>query len=378
MMITNEHPRARVIMDPSEIKGKILPETVRLDNDAAVGDMLITDKALADEVRDGKRDLSPGYFADIIEESGIFNDEPYEAVQKKVLYDHLAVVKKGRCARPVCGILDSIDPDPETELMEEIPDIPDIPKSALTDSIEKDLGKLHQVAAGLSEKNRELVGSFVESINSLLLIIHRMNGILNGLPEDKRNAMRRMVKSVTKSMAAISDTAGDEAVQSPPRSTNDSHSSVIDEDKKKETQETMAESIVVDGVEYTPEIVKKLVVDSAALSEVQKKTTETKELLDAKEAKLVETDTSLKTSEAKAAALQAQIDAIEQERRAPLIKQIVDAMPALKEEDLKTWDMKRLTDTAASIPEADKLRMKAGAKPSKSIVDDAYAKVSEK
>ena len=378
MMITNEHPRARVIMDPSEIKGKILPETVRLDNDAAVGDMLITDKALADEVRDGKRDLSPGYFADIIEESGIFNDEPYEAVQKKVLYDHLAVVKKGRCARPVCGILDSIDPDPETELMEEIPDIPDIPKSALTDSIEKDLGKLHQVAAGLSEKNRELVGSFVESINSLLLIIHRMNGILNGLPEDKRDAMRRIVKSVTKSMAAISDAAGDEAVQPPPRSTNDSHSSIVDEIKEKETQETMAESIVVDGVEYTPEIVKKLVVDSAALSEVQKKTTETKELLDAKEAKLVETDTSLKTSEAKAAALQAQIDAIEQERRAPLIKQIVDAMPALKEEDLKTWDMKRLTDTAASIPEADKLRMKAGAKPSKSIVDDAYAKVSEK
>ena len=375
MMITNEHPRARVIMDPSEIKGKILPETVRLDNDVAVGDMLITDKALADEVRDGKRDLSPGYFADIIEESGIFNDEPYEAVQKKVLYDHLAVVKKGRCARPVCGILDSINSDSETELMEEIPDIPE---SALTDSIEKDLGKLHQVAAGLSENNRGLVGSFVESINSLLLIIHRMNGILNGLPEDKRNAMRRMVKSVTKSMAAISDTAGDEAVQSPPRSTNDSHSSVIDEDKKKETQETMAESIVVDGVGYTPEMVKKLVADSAALSEVQKKTTETKELLDAKEAKLVETDTSLKASEAKAAALQAQIDTIEQERRAPLIKQIVDAMPALKEEDLKTWDMKRLTDTAASIPEADRLRMKTGSRSSKSIVDDAYAKVSEK
>lgn len=379
MMITNEHPRARVIMDPSEIKGRILPETVRLDNDTAVGDMLITDKALADEVRDGKRDLSPGYYADVIEESGIFNDEPYEAVQKKVLYDHLAVVKKGRCARPVCGILDSINSNSEIELMERIPDtpdIPDMPKSALTDSIEKDLGKLHQVAAGLSEKNRELVGRFVESINNLLLTIHRMNWILNEVPEDKRDAMKLIVKSVTKSMAAMSDAVGDGATQSKP--TNDSHSSSIDEDKKKETQD-MTESIVVDGVGYTPEMVKKLVADSAALLEAQKKTTEeSKSLLDAKEAKLVETDTALKASEVKIAALQAQIDAIEQERRAPLIKQIVDAMPVLKEEDLKTWDMKRLTDTAASIPEADKLRMKAGAKPSKSIVDDAYAKVGEK
>jgi hypothetical protein len=376
MMITNEHPQARVITDPSEIKGRILPETVRLDNNAAMGDMLITDKALADEVRDGKRDLSPGYFADVIDEPGLFNDEPYEAVQKKVLYDHLAVVKKGRCARPLCGILDSAETDSETELTEEVPDIREIPKSALTDSIEKDLGKLHQVAAGLPEKNRELVGRFVESINNLLLTIHRMNWILNEVPEDKREAMKYIVKSVTKSMAAISDAAGDGTTQ--PKSTNDSHSSSIDEDKEKETQETMAESIVVDGVGYTPEMVKKLVADSAALLEAQKKTTEAKELLDAKEAELGEKGTALKASEARTAALQVQIDAIEQERRAPLIKQIVDAMPMLKEDDLKAWDMKRLTDTAAGIPEADKLRMKTGTKPSKSIVDDAYAKVSEK
>ena len=108
MMITDEHPRSRVIMDVLEIKGRVLPETVKLNNNVATGDLLITDKILAEEIRNGKRDLSPGYYADIIEEPGTFNDEPYEAVQKKVLYDHLAVVKLGRCSRPKCGILDSI------------------------------------------------------------------------------------------------------------------------------------------------------------------------------------------------------------------------------------------------------------------------------
>ncbi|HYN44867.1 MAG TPA: hypothetical protein VER35_02610 [Candidatus Limnocylindrales bacterium] len=32
MMITDEHPRSRVIMDVSEIKGRVLPETVKLIN----------------------------------------------------------------------------------------------------------------------------------------------------------------------------------------------------------------------------------------------------------------------------------------------------------------------------------------------------------
>ncbi len=183
MMITDEHPRSRVIMDVSEIKGRVLPETVTLNNNVATGDLLITDKALADEIQNGKRDLSPGYYADIIEEPGTFNDEPYEVVQKKVLYDHLAVVKLGRCSRPRCGILDS------------------------------------------------------------------MQGALGE--------------------------------QAPP--TINSNSSITDEKKIKETQETMAESIVIDGVGYTPEMVKKLIADSAALLEAQKTATETRKLLDAKE-----------------------------------------------------------------------------------------------
>jgi hypothetical protein len=275
MMITDEHPRSRVIMDVSEIKGRVLPETVKLNNNVAAGDLLITDKVLADEIREGKRDLSPGYYADIIEEPGTFNDEPYEAVQKKVLYDHLAVVKLGRCSRPKCGILDS------------------------------------------------------------------MQGAL-----------------------------GEQTINS--------NSSIIDEKKIKETQKTMAESIVVDGVGYTPEMVKKLLADSAALLEAQKTATETRKLLDAKEVAFADQGKTLAAGEARIATLQAQIDAVEQERRAPLIKQITDAMPALKIEDLKSWDFKRLTDTAASVLDAEKLKMKAGEKPSKSIIDDAYAKVGEK
>ncbi|MCE8428867.1 MAG: DUF2213 domain-containing protein [Candidatus Methanoperedens sp.] len=375
MMITDEHPRSRVIMDVLEIKGRVLPETVTLNNNVATGDLLITDKVLADEIRKGKRDLSPGYYADIIEEPGTFNDEPYQAVQKKVLYDHLAVVKAGRCSRPKCGIMDSAVPDnPDTNMRELVT----IPKE-IADGIEKDLGKLHEAAAGLSPKDRELVGRFVEGINGLLLMIHRMNSLMQEMPKEKHAGMAKIIRSLTKSMVTAQ---GAEEEQQPPVNNSaaptDSNSSIVDDQKIKETQETMAESIVIDGVGYTPEMVKKLLADSAALLEAQKTATETRKLLDAKEVAFADQGKTLAASEARIATLQVQIDAVEQERRAPLIKQITDAMPALKIEDLKTWDFKRLTDTASSVLDAEKLKMKDGAKPSKSIIDDAYAKVGEK
>jgi len=375
MMITDEHPRSRVIMDVSEIKGRVLPETVRLNNNVATGDLLITDKVLADEIRKGKRDLSPGYYADIIEEPGTFNNEPYQAVQKKVLYDHLAVVKVGRCSRPRCGILDSVVCDnPETNMKEPVT----IPKE-IADGIEKDMEKLHEVAAGLQPKDRELVGRFVEGINGLLLMIHRINSLMQEMPKEKHAGMAKIIRSITKSMVTAQEAVEE---QQPPANNSaaptDLNSSICDEKNIKETQETMAESIVVDGVGYTPEMVKNLIADSAALLEAQKTAMEIRKLLDVKEVAFADQGKTLEASEARIATMQAQIDAVEQERRAPLIKQITDAMSALKIDDLKSWDFKRLTDTAASVLDAEKLKMKAGEKPSKSIIDDAYAKVGEK
>jgi hypothetical protein len=125
-------------------------------------------------------------------------------------------------------------------------------------------------------------------------------------------------------------------------------------------------------------MVKKLVADSASLTEAQKLANETKKLIDAKETAFIDQGKALEASEARIVTMQATIDTAEQEKRAPLIKQIMDATPTLKTEDFKEWDFKRLTDTAASTLEAARLKAKTDGKQVKSIIDDAYAKVSEK
>ncbi len=475
MMVTDEHPRSRVIIDVSEIKGRVLPETVRLRNDVATGDLLITDKALADKVRKGKRDLSPGYFADIIEEPGTFNDEPYEAAQKNVLYDHLAVVKLGRCPRPKCGIVDSADCDLQEGDLEMVTQIQDeatlashmAAYKAMMTSMEEMLKQAPAATRSqmvtLLNKMKSLMGMIMAlgdsdgakspqfnynpdkgRLSSMMGMMAEMERMMSELPEDLKKKMLEIHDKIKSTMAAMDseqadvqdaplvdeagkllpavkatmpaeavqlyektyatvkagackDKTGFEAFSCPikaawaavksqfvkgadgkwAKKTADSSSSIIDEEKAKETKETMAESIVVDGVGYTPEMVKKLVADSAALSEAQKLAAETRKLLDAKEAAFAEQGKALAASEANAAAQQAQIDSMEQERRTPVIKKITDAMPALKAEDLKAWDMKRLTETVDGFETAAKLKQKNDASSGKSpraIIDEAYAR----
>ncbi len=433
MMVCDDHPPARLITNASEIKGRVLPESVTLKSGAvARGHLLVTDKVLADKIRKGKRDLSPGYIVELIDEKGEFNGEAYQAVQRNIVNDHIAVVDRGRCSRPRCGILDSEDSvigddtlDDEANALELnklvsdsqglLSNISGTAKditsgvlvkmleavegfrkgaSASTDSadnsladskaqingVERQLGKMQQMALSLNPTQREQVGRFVEAMNSLLLITHRIHAILSEIPKEKHDAMSQLMKQLTKSMGQMMDEADAAIIKN--------MSSSSENDGVKNSEDKMTESIVVDGVTHTPETIRKLLADSAALIQVQKLATETKAQLDAAIAEVTSLKKDMKTQlDAKTAevtGLKTQIDTIEKERRDPLVKQITDAMPMLKAEDLAVWDYKRLVDIANLISqdrgdlEAVKLRMKndsSGTKGGKSVVDDAYAKV---
>lgn len=57
----------------------------------------ITDAAAVKAVRDGKRELSVGYSAEIVWQDGVAPDgTPYQAVQKNIVANHIAIVSAGR------------------------------------------------------------------------------------------------------------------------------------------------------------------------------------------------------------------------------------------------------------------------------------------
>jgi hypothetical protein len=103
--VTDDHPD--VVLDSSNTakyqKGSV-SEAIRRDGDALAASMLITDGVLAGKMRAGKCGLSCGYEVDLEKTSGthpVYGR--YDAVQRNIRGNHVAVVSAGR-AGPVARV----------------------------------------------------------------------------------------------------------------------------------------------------------------------------------------------------------------------------------------------------------------------------------
>lgn len=101
--LTNSHPNSidnphGVTRDNAKkLQVGFTGSDVRFDGHAVSIDMTITDGQTIDQIREGKRALSCGYRADLEMVSGnAFGQNPYNAVQKNIRGNHIAIVEKGR------------------------------------------------------------------------------------------------------------------------------------------------------------------------------------------------------------------------------------------------------------------------------------------
>lgn len=114
------------VTDSKDIRGKISNVRFCDQINGVLGDAHFfkarCDKTYLDGVRSGKyKDVSVAYFCEDIFTPGKFGDEPYDFVQQKFMFGHVAAgVPEGRCPSPFCGMsVDSLlkphkDPE-ETE-----------------------------------------------------------------------------------------------------------------------------------------------------------------------------------------------------------------------------------------------------------------------
>lgn len=109
--VTLEHPP--VMLDPTNVKQYTrghATERVEVNRDLVETDLIVEDSAAIDAiVRDGKRELSCGYSSKLVEETGIFNGAEYDHRQKDIVYNHVAIVQRGRAGPEVRLRLDSAD-----------------------------------------------------------------------------------------------------------------------------------------------------------------------------------------------------------------------------------------------------------------------------
>jgi len=95
--ITRDHPPAGIVTDRAEVLGFLKDPT--FENDELKGILNIADKDLAADVKDGKlTGLSIGFFCDLDRTEGTVGDAKYDAIQKAIFLNHVAVVDAGRCS----------------------------------------------------------------------------------------------------------------------------------------------------------------------------------------------------------------------------------------------------------------------------------------
>lgn len=95
-------------------KGHVL-ENIRQDGDKVACSVIISDAEAIEAVEKGLREVSCGYHADIFDEAGIYQGQPYDVVQRNIRYNHLAATERGRAGPEIRIRLDAADAVMEQE-----------------------------------------------------------------------------------------------------------------------------------------------------------------------------------------------------------------------------------------------------------------------
>ena len=95
--ITNGHPEDFVnVFDDDKFIGRLYETGGRVEGKYIVASGMIYDKEAIEEIKAGKVELSLGYHSELVEEKGTYRDVPYNYIQTKIDYNHLALVDAGR------------------------------------------------------------------------------------------------------------------------------------------------------------------------------------------------------------------------------------------------------------------------------------------
>lgn len=100
--VTDDHPSGLVTLDNHKDLARGLSHTdARVDGDKLLVSFTVTDSALIDKIKNGKREVSIGFLSDIKQESGVYDGVTYDSVQRNIEINHIAIVDKGRAGSEI-------------------------------------------------------------------------------------------------------------------------------------------------------------------------------------------------------------------------------------------------------------------------------------
>jgi len=109
--VTNTHPQGRFVdaENSKDLQIGTTGETITHDEKFVTSSVVINRKDGVEAVKRGRRELSLGYNAQVEFTDGIWNGERYDAIQRNIIYNHLAIVDEARAGSSAALHLDEAD-----------------------------------------------------------------------------------------------------------------------------------------------------------------------------------------------------------------------------------------------------------------------------
>lgn len=107
--VTDDHPGAMLDTQNARAHARGNVSTPRADGNFVRADVLVTDADLIAKMKSGKTQLSCGYSCDLDETPGVWRGQQYDATQRNIRGNHVAVVDRGRAGPDVCARMDALD-----------------------------------------------------------------------------------------------------------------------------------------------------------------------------------------------------------------------------------------------------------------------------
>lgn len=106
--LVNEHEMLGENFTPAEKKGThgVTGDNAAFNNGLLSNDLKIFSESLKQEIQNGKKELSAGYFCNYDLTPGEYNGQHYDAVQRDIKFNHIALVEEGRMGHDV-RVMDS-------------------------------------------------------------------------------------------------------------------------------------------------------------------------------------------------------------------------------------------------------------------------------
>lgn len=230
--VTDEHPGEPVTAkNAKRLSVGTMQGEGKQDGDNVVAPIIIHDGEMIDKVmKGGKRELSLGYKVDLEETPGVWNGQEYDAIQRNIRVNHLAIVPRGRAgnARLNLDRHDAVSFNPQEE-------------NAMPENLSRirlDSGLEYQAAPEVIVEVEKLRSDKAELTTSV-------------------DALKKQIDTV----AAERDTLKSQ-VQSADKVRSDAWEAARAEVKARAELDKVAETFKVDGTGKTDREVKELVIKS--------------------------------------------------------------------------------------------------------------------